>query len=232
VTLDWQQPWFAPLRETTAALPAERAAAEALNALGGGTPRFVEAAALPDGEAYEAFIARSVTVPTRDNLHDLLNGLMWLRQPALKQRLNRLQAAHIAMHGVGPTRGALRDALTLFDEHGALWPDAPPPLAEALAARDWLALFVNHRALWRDTRFEVFGHALLEQLATAPRKALTAFVALGDPLAWSAEQWAAKPFLPLPVLGMPGWWPANEDPAFYADSKVFRPLRLKQTGAP
>ena len=221
MTLDWQQPWFAPLREIAAALPADRTVADALNALGAGAPRFVASVELPPGEAYEAFIARSGTVPTRDNLHDLLNGLMWLHQPALKHRLNRLQAAQIAAQGIGPTRGALRDALTLFDEHGALWPDPPPALAEALAARDWPALFVTHRALWRDTRFEVFGHALLEQLASAPRKALTAFVALGDPLAWSAEQWAAKPFLPLPVLGIPGWWPANEDPAFYADSKVF-----------
>jgi Protein of unknown function (DUF3025) len=232
VTLDWRQPWFAPLRETAAALPADRTVADALSALGDGVPRFVASADLPAGEAYETFIARTGTVPTRDNRHDLFNGLMWLHQPVLKRRLNHLQAAQIAARGVGPTRGALRDALTLFDEHGALWPDPPPALAEALAARDWLALFVTHRALWRDTRFEVFGHALLEQLATAPRKALTAFVALGDPLAWPAEQWAAKPFLPLPVLGIPGWWPANEDPAFYTDSKVFRPLRLKAAGSP
>ena len=232
MTLDWQQPWFALLRETAVALPADRTVAEALNALGAGAPSFVASAELPAGEAYESFIARRGTVPTRDNLHDLLNGLMWIHRPALKQRLNRLQAAQIAAHGIGPTRGALRDALTLFDEHGALWPDPPPALARALGARDWPALFVTHRALWRDTRFEVFGHALLEQLASAPRKALTAFVALGDPLAWSAEQWAAKPFLPLPVLGIPGWWPANEDPAFYADSKVFRPQRLKAADTP
>jgi hypothetical protein len=33
---------------------------------------------------------------------------------------------------------------------------------------------------------------------------------------------AAKPFLPLPVLGVPGWWAANEDAAFYRDEAVFR----------
>jgi hypothetical protein len=228
---DWQPPWFAPLRKIAAALPAGRPVAEALNALGTAPPCFVPAAALPAGEAYEAFIARSGTVPTRDNLHDLFNGLVWRHQPALKRRLNALQSAHIAAHGIGPARGPLRDALTLFDEHGALWPDAPPLLAQALAAHDWNALFITHRALWRETRFEVFGHALFEQLAAAPRKSLTAHVALGDPLVWSAEQWAAKPFLPLPVLGIPGWWPGNEDPTFYADSKVFRPPRLK-AGAP
>lgn len=232
MTPDWRQPWFAPLRELAARLPADRAVAEALNALGDSPPRFVPADTLPLGEAYEAFIARAGAVPTRDNLHDLLNGLIWRHRPDLKQRLNALHARHIATHGIGPTRGALRDALTLFDEHGALWPDAPPPLAKALAARDWHTLFVTHRALWRDTRFEVFGHALLEQLASAPRKALTAHVALGDPITWSAEQWAAKPFLPLPVLGIPGWWPASENPAFYGDSKVFRPPRLKAAGSP
>ena len=232
MTPDWQQPWFAPLRARAETITAGLAAVEALNALGAGAPRFVGADVLPIGEAYEAFIARTGSVPTRDNLHDLFNGLMWLQQPVLKQGLNRMQAAHIAANGVGPTRGALRDALTLFDEHGALWPDAPPALAQALVARDWHALFITHRALWRDTRFVVFGHALLEQLACAPRKALTAHVALGDPLAWSAGQWAAKPFLPLPVLGIPGWWAANEDPAFYVDSQVFRPPRLKPAGTP
>ena len=30
---------------------------------------------------------------------------------------------------------------------------------------------------------------------------------------------------PLPVLGIPGWWPANTDAAFYQDSTVFRPFR-------
>ncbi len=29
----------------------------------------------------------------------------------------------------------------------------------------------------------------------------------------------------LPVLGVPGWWPANEDEAFYDDASVFRPPR-------
>lgn len=232
MTPDWRQPWFAPLREIAAKLPADRCIAEALNAIGSGAPRFVAATALPAGEAYEAFIARTGSVPTRDNLHDLLNGLMWSRQPALKRRLNQMQAADIARHGIGPTRGALRDALTLFDEHGALWPEAPPLLAQALARRDWTALFLTHRALWAGVGFAVFGHALLEQLASAPRKGLTAFVALGDPLAWSAEQWAAKPFLPLPVPGIPGWWPGNEDPAFYADTRVFRSQRLNATNAP
>ena len=30
---------------------------------------------------------------------------------------------------------------------------------------------------------------------------------------------------PLPVLGVPGWWPENENFSFYDDSFVFRPRR-------
>lgn len=215
--LDWRQPWFVPLADALAR-PAP--------------VRFVAATALPDGEAYEAYIARTGNVPTRDNLHDHFNRLVWHRHPRIKQRLNALQAAEIAARGIGATRGAVRDALTLFDENGALWPDAPPVLTDALQARDWRTLFVTQRALWHAHRFEVFGHALLEQLATAPRKALTAHVLVADPLALTSAQWAAKPFLPLPVLGIPGWWPANEDPEFYEDKQVFRPAPLKGTPKP
>jgi len=176
-------------------------------------------------------------VPTRDNLHDFFNGLVWLAFPATKRRLNELQAAEIARNGIASTRGALRDALTLFDENGALL-DAPAALWNALAARDWHALFVTQHALWSEARLVVFGHALLEKL-TAPRKALTAHVLLlppsracGTPAALDdralarsldADHLARKPFVPLPVLGVPGWWAGNAAPGFYDDPKVFRP---------
>lgn len=134
--------------------------------------RFVSQATLPNGEPYEAFIARTGCVPTRDNAHDLFNGLVWLRFPRIKRRLNWLHAAEITRDGVGCTRGAVRDALTLFDENAALW--APPAeLADALARRDWHRLFVTHRPLWRTAPLILFGHALLEKLVL-PRKAITA----------------------------------------------------------
>ncbi|WP_162583563.1 DUF3025 domain-containing protein [Variovorax sp. PBS-H4] len=201
-----------------------------------GPLRFVHADGAPPGEAYEAFIFRTAQVPTRNNLHDFFNGLVWLHFPLAKRRLNELQAAEIARAGVGATRGPLRDALTLFDENGAVL-DAPPALWQALLARDWQRLFVGERALWREARLLVFGHALLEKLAT-PRKALTAHVlwapgtvssiAIDDAAIAAAldrSHLAAKPFAPLPVLGVPGWWPANEAPGFYDDAAVFRPAR-------
>jgi hypothetical protein len=75
----------------------------------------------------------------------------------------------------------------------------------------------------------IFGHALLEKLLQ-PRKPITAHVwtveALDDATiaASLAEQrLSTRAFLALPVLGVPGWWSANEDPAFYEDAAVFRP---------
>jgi hypothetical protein len=34
------------------------------------------------------------------------------------------------------------------------------------------------------------------------------------------------------VLGVPRWWPPNEDPQFYDDSAVFRPQREKPIAPP
>ena len=240
--IDATAPWLLPYRATLLRIEACRSAAgslaDTLNAamalqpavmLAQGALRFVPQHELPEGEAYEAFIARTARVPTRDNLHDLFNGLVWLQFPQLKRRLNELQARQLERGGVGATRGAVRDALTLFDENAALW-QAPAVLVNALRQRDWRALFVTHRAAWQDARPTLFGHALMEKL-TRPRTAITAHLWLvpeGVDLqahlieALTPERLAGKPYLPLPVLGVPGWWPANRDASFYDDASVFR----------
>ena len=207
--------------------------AEALNAAAEGRAdfvRFVDQSALPAGEAYEAFIARTGCVPTRDNLHDLFNGLVWLSYPQTKRHLNALQAQQIALLGTAGPRGAMRDALTVFDENAAVL-QAPAVLAEALRRRDWYTMFVERRADWQSAQLVLFGHALLEKLMQ-PRKAITAHVWLIDSIAdeslassITAARLSAKDFLPMPVLGVPGWWAANADPAFYDDVEVFRPRR-------
>lgn len=249
--VDWSAPWLARHRRVGERVAlrvsqAGAAVADALNAeltvldpaqrphLAAGPLRFVAQAAQPPGTAYEAFIAAHAQVPTRENLHDLFNGLAWLHWPCLKRRLNELQAAEIAAHGVGATRGAVRDALTLFDENAALL-RLPPRLEEALRARDWTALFVARRADWSGARIDLFGHALMEKLC-APRKAITAHAwLLPERLAddevdgWLASALDAARLAdrhPVPVLGIPGWCDANHDPAFYADAAVFRPPLL------
>ena len=211
--------------------------AQALNSAVPSAPvQFVPQSALPAGEAYEAFIYRTGQVPTRDGLHDFFNGLCWLHFPLTKRRLNQLQAAQIAESGIQPVRGPARDGLTVFDENAAFF-QGPDALWDALAAKDWQSLFVTLRPLWAQAHLVLFGHALLEKLVS-PRKPITAHVyraqtatnSIADLDAWmaadlSAEKLATKPFAHLPVLGVPGWWPANEDPSFYADASVFRAPR-------
>ena len=242
--VDWQQPWLAPWHGEAASIEAQLASgasvADVLNNLhqqatsSTASVRFVPQAALPAGQAYEQFIFDTGQVPTRENLHDLFNGLCWLRFPETKRRLNELQGAQIATAGVQPLRGAVRDALTVFDENAALL-SAPQALWDALLARQWQRLFIELRPLWHEARLVLFGHALLEKLAH-PRKPITAHVyrapapdgsldaldrwAAGD---LSAAKLAGKPFVPLPVLGVPGWWAKNEDFSFYDDAQVFRP---------
>ena len=251
---DWSVPWLAPYRtggdRALCAAEAAQSVCAGLNlaaTVSGAenesvseklrqTVTFVSQSSLAPGVPYEQFIFDTRTVPTRDNLHDFFNGLVWLHFPHTKQRLNQLQARAIAAHGVQAHRGPLRDALTVFDENGAVL-CAPPALWAALRARDWMALFVGLRPRWSQARLVLVGHALLEKLVS-PRKPMVAHVYQGPEAidsiaildAWLAgdicpQRWSDKPFVPLPVLGVPGWCAANEDAGFYADREVFRTAR-------
>jgi hypothetical protein len=237
--IDWTRPWLAPYRAhgeaACAAVLGGASVAQALNALparqgvrlAAGGLRFVPQAELPPGEAYESFIFRSACVPTRDHLHDFFNGLVWLAEPALKVRLNALHAQVLAVEGVQSWRSPLRDALTLLDESGALL-EASSAVVALLRARRWRELLVGERARWLrgEIRLRVVGHALMEQLVM-PYKGITAQVWAGGSaaaLAAGAQVLQPRPFLPLPVLGVPGWWAHNGQPVFYEDEAVFRPL--------
>jgi hypothetical protein len=245
--IDWSRPWYVPWaatgRPVAAAIDQGRQPHQALN--DAGSPVLgVAHDALPAGMPYEQFIFETGCCPVREGLHDFFNGLCWIALPRTKRALNALQAAEITRQGgVGGRRGPVRDAITVFDENGLLL-DAPQPLWDALLARDWHRLFVGLRPLWAQARILVVGHALLEQLA-APRKDITAHVwAACAPLrssatadAWLAarctpERLASKPFTPLPVLGIPGWCPENENFSFYDDSVVFRPRTSEGTMRP
>ena len=143
--------------------------------------RFVEQACLPEGEAYETFIANTGKIPTRDNHHDLLNGLIWLNFPQAKAVLNELHAKDILRHGIHNARTALRNALTVFDENGGIVVSSDRLLLEQLQAFKWQAALVTHRANWlaqhRTIAFFPFGHALLEKLVN-PRKNITSHTLL------------------------------------------------------
>ncbi|MBG9389904.1 DUF3025 domain-containing protein [Caenimonas aquaedulcis] len=242
--LDSGAPWFEPWRTDGARVVARvqggAALHDALNDGGLAPVRFTPASALPPGVPYERHVFEARSSPVREGLHDFFNGLAWRAWPLAKARLNAVHAGHIAAHGTGAARGPVRDAATLFDENGAIL-HAPAVLWEALEARDWRRLFMELRPVWKEARLTIVGHALLEKLVR-PRKNLTAHVWAApapagganraDP--WLAsqltpERLAVKPFMPLPVMGVPGWAPQNADFSFYDDARVFRPARQQES---
>lgn len=242
--IDWTALWLAPFADIGRDVSSEGDWRSALNRHGrqrglstaGGLPLVFDAPDAAGAEAYEAFIARTGRVPTRANLHDFFNALVWLRLPRSKARLNALQAAAIARDGIGAQRGALRDAATLIDENAVLLVTLHTNLVDALRARDWRRLFVQQREAWQQTRVIAFGHALIEKLLQ-PYKAITGH-ALHVPLSAAVtikevdallstqldDGLAPRVLAPLPVLGIPGWCSGNAEPAFYDDGAVFRPL--------
>lgn len=239
--IDWSAPWLADWRavgepiaqRVVAGCPQPQALRQAALAPVG----FVPQAELPEGQAYEDFIFAKGQVPTREGLHDFFNALCWMHFPLAKRQLNRIQATEIARQGVGQVRGPVRDAATVFDEN-ALLIQPNDALWAALTEHRWQDAFVDLRQAWAHTRLWAFGHAALEKLVQ-PYKSITVHLwrvpQAVDPAkidAWlaqdlSADKLATKPFSPLPVLGVPGWWPANEASAFYDDAEVFRPRRVR-----
>ena len=254
--IDWSRPWLAHVRNI-----GERIASAAdwrleLNLCATAMElhnhrkipiRFVLQADLPADTSYETFISNTGCVPTRDNLHDFFNALVWLTFPRIKVQLNLLQALEIervATHSVMPSRGKLRDAATIFDENAALLVTVNQSLVSALRAHAWEDVFVARRTEFTQScDVFLFGHALMEKLV-APYKAITGhtwLVSLSIGLAnlelveqcnaidaAVAQQLAnglsTADFSPLPVLGVPGWWQL-QDQEFYQDVTVFRPKR-------
>ena len=146
------------------------------------TLQFVSQNTLPDGEAYEHFIGTSGNIPTRDNLHDLFNGSIWLTFPKTKAMLNYYHMLEIAKQGVSERRGRVRDTITVFDENGSVLVTFDANIGKALIDFDWQASLVKPRAKWDNpaqpntnvqAAVYIFGHALLEQLVY-PRKPLCA----------------------------------------------------------
>ncbi|WP_406663197.1 DUF3025 domain-containing protein [Gallaecimonas sp. GXIMD1310] len=201
--------------------------------------------------AYEQHIWDSGQVPTRaDNWHDLFNALTWARFPQAKAAINRQHVADINRHGLHP-RTLRRDTLTLFDECGVLVLSSDTALLEALRQHQWQQAFVTERGRWgKSISAMVFGHAIYEQLLTPylgltgkmlPVQVKHAFFdwPAAQQLAWLDEHLAAllaadvladkTRLSPLPVLGIPHWWPANRQAAFYDNRDYFRPLQRPRT---
>ena len=212
--------------------------------------RFVDNDVLSaDGRYYEEYIYATAQVPTRkDNWHDFFGALIWALFPHTKKLLNQLHIAEITEHGL-KQRSKLRNKLTLFDECGVVLCIEPGAAehADLLRQHQWQCSFVEKRQdWWQGIRPMIFGHAIYE-MATAPFLGLTA-KALFVEVPAGFSQWplsqayhyldsqlvtlitdqallSPEQLTPLPLLGVPKWFAANEQPQFYANQQYFRPIR-------
>jgi hypothetical protein len=249
--MDWdphfvdRSPMLSPLAAVAAPLracadwPARPALQQILTArgvtnAGGAALRLV--APDPAETSYEARIRAQAEMPVREReWHDLFNVLTWAAYPRTKRALNEAHCRAPAQAVKKGARPRFRDALTLFDESGAIVVSSDADLLSDLRAFRWKRLFVERRdAVRASMRFYVFGHALFEK-ALAPYIGMTAHAVLVeatpahaldsiDRLAAEAVGRLESPraLSPLPVLGVPGWWAQNEDARFYDDETYFR----------
>ncbi|MFC0820965.1 DUF3025 domain-containing protein [Moraxella marmotae] len=152
--------------------------------------RFVAQDDLPHGTAYEQHIHQTGNIPTRDNLHDWFGACVWAKFPKSKAVLNAKHIQHYHDNDSGNGRNRVRDAITVFDENGAILvvsDDATgDTIAKALVDFDWQTCLVANRQHWHQPMADagraninadakacvfIFGHALLEQMMN-PYKSL------------------------------------------------------------
>jgi hypothetical protein len=204
---------------------------------------------------YEQIIHQQHIIPTRPNSwHDLFNSLIWLQFPQTKRLLNQQHVEDIQKHGLSP-RTLRRNNLTHFDECGVIITyqrsDFFSNLTKNLKQHQWQSVFVENRQHWGcEINSFIFGHANLEMLLD-PFIGLTGkYLTLEVDSQFSTLSYSKqvtqidallvrqirqtnlfakhKPLSPIPLLGIPDVWEANNNPEFYANTDYFRPLTLPQ----
>ena len=214
-------------------------------------PEFVCQSKITESDNYyEQIIHQQHIIPTRPNSwHDLFNGLIWLQFPQTKQLLNQQHVEDIEEYGLSP-RTHRRNNLTHFDECGVIVTyqrtDVFVAFMQSLKHHHWKSVFVEKRQHWgNEINSFIFGHANLEMLLQPfiglTGKWLAVEVDSQFSLLPYSEQVAKldkllvnqiqqtntfaehKPLRPMPLLGIPDVWDANNDPAFYENTDYFRP---------
>ena len=214
----------------------------------GAIPHFIPppAQTLSAIEFERRVVEKNELIVRPNNLHDHLNALVWLTFPKTKRAISE---AHVAL-GVtedGKTRPRRRDVLTLFDESGIIILSENDALRTMNQQHQWRELFVTHRTDFvQQARPILFGHGAMEQLGNQlpqVHRGLTV-KALWLPLPVSTTRSQLDGYLaqrivsgerlnelersiPMPLLGLPGWFAENEVPGCYEDVSVFRPRRSK-----
>jgi hypothetical protein len=201
---------------------------------------------------YEQIIFQKKVIPTRpQSWHDLFNAFIWMQFPRCKALLNKLHIEDIEQFGLSP-RTRRRNHLTHFDECGVVLACSDPHLLALLAEHQWHSVFVEHRDKWgKDIHAHIFGHANYEMLLNPfigltgkwlavevdnsfiHLNSLQKHAQLDESLCSKITEEKlfsqAKPLLPLPLLGIPGWCDENNNEEFYDNSNYFRKKSIGTT---
>lgn len=202
---------------------------------------------------YELRIFLRGEVQTRtENWHDFFQVFIWCLFSQTKAQLNTLhyQASLKRYEAVPhqPNRTTIENAVTLFDECGAIIVSSDENLLELIRQHRWKELFWQQRdTLKQHLHCIIFGHALYEK-ALQPYTGMTAHSyllpvqqsfhalphdqqmqflddAMREVFAQPCEQITSQLFNPFPLLGMPGWHEDNSDPRYYDNEDYFRPKK-------
>ncbi|MBL1277801.1 MAG: DUF3025 domain-containing protein [Ectothiorhodospiraceae bacterium] len=194
---------------------------------------------------YESRIYLKGELQTRlENWHDYFNAMCWLQFPKIKASLNVIHFECSKTRKAGTNRSLLENAVTLFDECGAVIVADDDVLLDLIRGHEWDNLFCDNReAFGKNIQCYVFGHAMHEK-SLAPYLGMTTHTVLLKKttdfftLAYSeqlkeidqivAGMWddrriqRTKDLQPFPLLGVPGWWHEKQDESFYSNVGYFR----------
>lgn len=197
------------------------------------------------------YLSGEIQTRTR-NWHDFFQLLTWFIFPRTKAVINAIhipkaKARIEKAHELG-RRTPIENTLSLFDEGGAVIVASDETLLQLIRDFRWKELFWQRRSeLAEKLDCVTFGHAMYEK-GLAPYLGMTANTILIEAnevyfsldragrLAWIDGRLAEilergdryrkpKDLQPFPILGMPGWDPANGEEAYYDNTDYFRPGR-------
>lgn len=224
------------------------------SSLSGAKIRFVPQSIKPPSwkDDYEPRIYLKGEVQTRlNNWHDFFQVLVWSAFPRTKTVLNAKHYQAIRQrkesHPQSKQRSASENALTQFDECGAIIVSCDNSLLQLIREFRWKTLFWQNRsAVKTHLRCFVFGHAVYEK-ALKPYIGLTAhavlFLVEPDFFHWPLNRQlmhldaataqafeddaytSPRQLQPFPLLGVPDWDSNNSEESYYDNHEYFRPGR-------
>lgn len=226
---------------------------------GGKPLRFADVVPEPTGYERHIHATGEIPTRSGDwhDFFNALAWCVWPRAKSTCNALHL--AAPARDHHRRPGRGPLRDALTQFDECGIVVASTSPDVLAGLRNHEWEGVMSTRRVeLLATTRFLVFGHGTWDQLRQpfvglcakalyrlvppgwlaleAAQRQAECDLWLADWLATEAEgvdtdhaRLSPRAWSPLPLLGIPGVTPDNAAPAYYRDTRQFRPRRTAES---